>query len=360
MKAVLVLEDGTVFEGKSFGAQGITSGEVVFNTSMAGYQEIMTDPSYTGQIVAMTYPLIGNYGVNDQYVESARPQAKGMIVREHSLHPNNFASQNTLHNYLEKHGVVGLWGVDTRAITKKLRTNGTMGGVMAAGENLDMQQLQEKLKSACLTGPHIVRSVTTSTPYQIAGDGPKVVVLDFGIKQSILRNLKSIGCDLTVVPSFTSYEEIMSLNPDGIFLSNGPGDPKDVPEAVTTVQKLLGIKPMFGICLGHQIMGLAMGADTFKLKFGHRGGNQPVQDLETGKVYITSQNHGYAVDWQTVGNQVAVTHKNLNDNTVEGIKHKEKRAFSVQYHPEAVPGPEDSKYLFDEFLTLINQARLER
>lgn len=353
MKAVLVLEDGTVYNGKALGAQGQSEGEVVFNTGMVGYQELITDPSYTGQIVTMTYPLVGNYGVNDSHVESVIPRVKGLIIKEHCHHPSNWQSENTFHNYLAKHNIVGLCGIDTRALTKKIRDTGTMGGLIASGPDLDIQSLKEKAKNVVLKGAESVKSVTTSTPYQIAGPGPKVVVMDFGIKQSILKSLKAVGCDLTVVPSYTSAEEILSLNPDGIFLSNGPGDPKDVIQTVETVKSLLGTKPIFGICLGHQIMALAMGADTYKLKYGHRGSNHPVQDLLTGKVYITSQNHGYAVNWDSIDEGVIVTHKNLNDDTIEGIKHPGKKAFSVQYHPEAVPGPEDSKYLFDHFVELM-------
>lgn len=356
MKAVLVLEDGSIFTGKSLGASGEVSGEVVFNTGMFGYQEVITDPSYTGQIVTMTYPLMGNYGVNDFDVESNKPQVSGMIVKHSSDSPSNWRSQNTLNNYLEKNNVVGISGIDTRALTRIIRSKGTMGGIISTADTPE-EALIEKAKKVEITGPQIVKSVTTSKPYQIAGEGPKVVVMDFGIKQNILRQLKECGCDLTIVPSYYTAGEVLELNPDGIFLSNGPGDPKDVPEAINAVKELIGKRPMFGICLGHQIMGLALGADTYKLRFGHRGSNHPVQDLRSGKVSITSQNHGYAVAWASVNknSDIEITHKNLNDDTVEGIMHLKKKAFSVQYHPEAFPGPEDSRYLFDEFLELMKQ-----
>ncbi|MGF7184842.1 carbamoyl-phosphate synthase small subunit [Desulfitispora alkaliphila] len=353
MKAVLVLENGKVFTGEAMGYAGETAGEVVFNTGMSGYQEVITDPSYTGQIVVMTYPLIGNYGVNDEDVESAKPQIGGMVVKHHSSDPSNWRSQDTLNNYLTRHKIVGIAGVDTRALTLAIRSSGTMGGVITCGDE-PLEVLVEKAKKAILGGPEIVASVTTPKSYQIAGDGPKVVVLDLGVKQNIIRQLKASGFDLVIMPSHTSAEEIMLEKPDGLFLSNGPGDPKDVPDAIKTVKELMGKVPMFGICLGHQIMGLALGANTYKLKFGHRGSNHPVQDLRTGKVCITSQNHGYAVDWSSIqGTEVVVTHKNLNDDTVEGIVHRGYKAFSVQYHPEAYPGPEDSRYLFDEFLDLM-------
>ncbi|MHB1126631.1 MAG: glutamine-hydrolyzing carbamoyl-phosphate synthase small subunit [Bacillota bacterium] len=352
MLAVLVLEDGTVFRGQAFGYPGKTNGEVVFNTGMTGYQEVLTDPSYTGQIVTMTYPLIGNYGVNEEDEESQGPKVRGLVVREFCSYPSNWRSKETLEEYLIRYHIPGIAGLDTRALTRKIRSHGTMRGVLSSQEE-DVNNpagLVEEAASLCVNGPGLVRSVTTSTPYHIPGDGPRVAVMDFGIKQNILRVLGSMGCDLTVFPSSVAASEVLSAEPDGVFLSNGPGDPKDVPEAIETIRTLIGQKPIFGICLGHQILGLAMGADTYKLKFGHRGSNHPVKDLANQRVYITSQNHGYAIKAETLPENLAVTHINLNDSTVEGMTHRELPIYSVQYHPEAAPGPEDSRYLFDQFM----------
>lgn len=355
MKAVLVLEDGTVFEGKAFGATGDSHGEVVFNTSMTGYQEILTDPSYCGEIVVMTYPLIGNYGINEQDLEAKRSYVRGFVVRENCDHPSNWRSKEKIEEFMQREGVIGISDVDTRALAKKLRSFGTMRGVIATSP-FDIEELKIKVKEVpSLSGQNLVPTVTTEKIYNIPGSGPKVVVMDFGAKGNIVRSLENRGCDVTVVPAQTTAKEILEIKPDGIMLSNGPGDPKDVPYAIETVKELGKQNiPIFGICLGHQILGLSLGANTYKLKFGHRGANQPVKDLKTGQVYITSQNHGYAIDQENLGDlKIRVTHLNVNDNTVEGIEHEELPLFSVQYHPEASPGPKDSEYLFDKFLSLI-------
>ncbi len=367
-KALLVLEDGTVFEGYGFGAEGEVFGEVVFNTSMTGYQEILTDPSYNGQIVTMTYPEIGNYGVNEEDVESRRPFLKGFVVKEYWRTPSNWRSQGDLESYLANYGVVGIEGIDTRALTKLIRSKGAQKAVIST-EDLDSKSLLKKVhSSAGIIGIDLVTEVSCDEPYDWSegthkwdpleedsktAETFKVVAYDFGLKQNILRKLTDHGCEVTVVPSRTPPNEVLSLDPDGIFLSNGPGDPAAVAYAVESVRTLVGKKPIFGICLGHQILSLALGAETYKLKFGHRGANQPVKELRSGKVEITSQNHGFAVDSDTLGDDVEVTHINLNDNTIEGIKHKEHPAFSVQYHPEASPGPHDASYLFDDFVKLM-------
>lgn len=366
-KALLVLEDGSVFEGYGFGAQGEVFGEVVFNTSMTGYQEILTDPSYNGQIVTMTYPQIGNYGVNEEDVESRRPFLKGFVVKEYWRTPSNWRSQGDLESYLDNYGIVGIEGIDTRALTKLIRSKGAQKAVIST-EDLDSKSLLKKVhQSDGIVGIDLVTEVSCEDPYkwdegpfkweddlsEVADPKFKVVAYDFGIKQNILRKLTEHGCDVTVVPSRTPPNEILALEPDGIFLSNGPGDPSAVAYAVESVRTLVGKKPIFGICLGHQILSLAMGAKTYKLKFGHRGANQPVKQLSSGKVEITSQNHGFAVDTQTISDDVEVTHINLNDDTIEGIKHKKHPAFSVQYHPEASPGPHDASYLFEEFIKLM-------
>lgn len=356
MKGYLALEDGTVFEGEAFGAAAQALGEVVFNTGMTGYQEILTDPSYCGQIVTMTYPLIGNYGINREDFESARPRVKGFVVKELCDQPSHWQTHKTLSQYLYENGIVGIAGIDTRALTRHLRTSGTMRGVIAGSVSVDRDELVERARQ--VSAEHLVDEASTPVPYRVFGTGPRVVVVDFGVKANILRCLREADCDLVVVPARTEISDILNLRPSGILLSNGPGDPKDVPEAIRTVSRLLERPdlPVFGICLGHQILALAMGGDTYKLKYGHRGANHPVKDLQTGRVFITSQNHGYAIDDTSLDSgQVEVTHRNLNDGTVEGMRLKGQPVFSVQYHPEAAPGPEDSRYLFEQFLEVIRQ-----
>lgn len=373
-KAKLVLADGTVFEGRGFGARGEAIGEVVFNTSMMGYQEIMTDPSYKGQIVTMTYPLIGNYGTNDEDFESKKPQVEGFIIKENSVHPSSWRSGKTLDDYLKANNIVGIEGIDTRSLTRHIRNVGAQEGVIST-DDLDTKSLIQKAKgSPGLVGRDLVKEVTCDKGYDWSqgewllekgyqdfssvkeGSGRfNVVAYDLGIKYNILRKLITAGCNVTVVPATTKAEDVLRLKPDGIFLSNGPGDPAGVPYAAENVKQLLGKKPIFGICLGHQILGLALGGKTFKLKFGHRGGNQPVMDLTTEKVEITSQNHGFAVDPDSLPDDVVVTHINLNDNTVEGLTHKEFPVFSVQYHPEASPGPHDASYLFRRFIEMMKE-----
>jgi carbamoyl-phosphate synthase small subunit len=368
LKAVLLLEDGKVFEGTSFGAQGQRCGEIVFNTSMTGYQEILTDPSYNEQIITMTYPLIGNYGTSDWDAESEKLFAAGFIVKEYCRYPSNWASTKSLSEYLCENNVVGLEGIDTRELVKHIRTKGAMRAIISSTE-LDIDKLAEKLRDyPGLVGRDIVKDVTTAKPY--AWDEPviditnknqpaiekkyKVVAMDFGLKHNILRLLVTNGCDVTVVPGSTGADEILAMKPDGVFLSNGPGDPAPVTYAVETVKNLLGKVPIFGICLGHQILSLALGAKTYKLKFGHRGANHPVKNIATGKIEITSQNHGFCVDIDSLDQKhIEITHMNLNDNTVEGIRSRKLRAFSVQYHPEASPGPHDSAYLFKQFTDMM-------
>ncbi len=368
MKAVLLLEDGTWFEGKAFGARGQRCGEVVFNTSMSGYQEILTDPSYHEQIVTMTYPLIGNYGTNPEDWESRQLFVAGFVVKENCTYPSNWRSANLLDEYLAKSGVVGIEGIDTRQLVRHIRTRGAMRGIISSTE-VDRKKLAEKLQEyPGLVGRDIVKDVTVDKPYEwkqgaidvlsddrtVPDPKYKVVAYDFGIKQNILRLLVSHGCAVTVVPAQTSAQEVLAREPDGVFLSNGPGDPAAVTYAIETVKSLLGKVPIFGICLGHQILGLALGGTTYKLKFGHRGANHPVQNLDTGKIEITSQNHGFCVDLNSLaGKDVELTHMNLNDNTLEGLRCEKRAAFSVQYHPEASPGPHDSRYLFENFIHLM-------
>jgi len=368
LKAILLLEDGTIFEGTSFGAKGQKCGEVVFNTSMSGYQEILTDPSYNEQIITMTYPLIGNYGTNKADWESRKVFASGFIVKENCQYPSNWRNKDSLSDYLDSNNIIGLEGVDTRKLVKHIRTQGAMKGIISSTE-LDIRKLKETLESyPGLIGRDIVKDVTSEKQYNWdkgvidvltdTGLKPekkyKVIAFDFGIKQNILRLLRSHGCDVTVVPAKTSAEGIMNQNPDGVFLSNGPGDPSPVGYAFENVKKLLGKVPIFGICLGHQILALALGGKTYKLKFGHRGANHPVKNLQTGQIEITSQNHGFCVDMDSLKDkEIELTHLNLNDNTVEGIRCKKYPAFSVQYHPEASPGPHDSAYLFAEFIKLM-------
>lgn len=356
MRARLVLEDGTVFEGTAFGAKVERIGEVVFNTGMTGYQEVLSDPSYCGQIVVMTYPLIGNYGVNRDDFESVHPAAFGFVVREHCATPSHWRAGETLDALLARLGIPGLSGVDTRMLTRRIRRFGTMRGLLTTSDE-PVPALLERLRAAAPLRDQVAR-VSTAHIQRVPGAGPRVVLMDFGAKLGIVRELVRRGCDVVVVPHDTTAEEIDALAPDGVLLSNGPGDPKDVPRAVETVRRLLGRYPLFGICLGHQLFALACGADTEKLPFGHRGVNHPVKDLATGRVVLTSQNHGYTVKPESVaGTDLVVTHVNVNDGTVEGLRHRALPAFSVQFHPEAAPGPHDTRDLFDRFLDLIAQSR---
>lgn len=376
-KAVLLLEDGSFFEGESFGADGEKVGEVVFNTSMTGYQEILTDPSYNGQIVCMTYPLIGNYGVNDEDVESRKIFLSGFIAKECCQYPSNFRATKRLDEYLKENGIQAIHQIDTRALTKRLRIKGSQQGIISTVD-FNKESLMEKLKkSPGIVGQDLVKNVTCTEPYiweegdwelgkgykridaKERTDFLKVAALDFGIKSNILRMMVSRGLSVKVFPAFAKSDEILREEPDGIFLSNGPGDPEGVPYAIKTVEQLLGKKPIFGICLGLQILTLALGGKTYKLKFGHHGANHPVKELATGKVEITSQNHGFAADINTLKN-VTLTHLNLNDETVEGFKCNDMPAFAVQYHPEASPGPHDSRYLFDKFKELILESKKDK
>ena len=345
MNAKLILENGMVFEGNAFGYLSDSVGEVVFTTGMTGYQEVLTDPSYYGQIVTMTYPLIGNYGVNLEDVESNSPKVRGFIVREKCSFPSNFRCEMDLDNYLKQNKIVGLEGIDTRALTKVLRNNGTMKGIIVVDE-IGEKDVNDRITA--YTNKEAVKNVTTDKVYTIEGNGKHVAVMDFGIKTNILRCVKKRGCKLTVFPANAKAEDILAINPDLVFLSNGPGDPQDVPESIENIKKLIGKKPIVGICLGHQLLTLALGGTTTKLKFGHRGCNHPVKDLETNKVAITSQNHGYVVE--TLPEEVVATHININDGTIEGMKHKTLPIFSVQFHPEASAGPHDSEYIFDKFM----------
>lgn len=345
MNAKLILENGMVFEGNAFGYLSDSVGEVVFTTGMTGYQEVLTDPSYYGQIVTMTYPLIGNYGVNLEDVESNSPKVRGFIVREKCSFPSNFRCEMNLDDYLKQNKIVGLEGIDTRALTKVLRNNGTMKGIIVVNE-IGEQDINDRIEA--YSNKEAVKNVTTDKVYTIEGKGKHVAVMDFGIKTNILRCFKKRGCKLTVFPANAKAEDILAINPDLVFLSNGPGDPQDVPEAIENIKKLIGQKPIVGICLGHQLLTLALGGTTTKLKFGHRGCNHPVKDLETNKVTITSQNHGYVVE--TLPEEVVATHININDGTIEGMKHKTLPIFSVQFHPEASAGPHDSEYIFDKFM----------
>ncbi|WP_042456224.1 carbamoyl phosphate synthase small subunit [Neobacillus dielmonensis] len=358
MKKQLILEDGTIFVGEGFGSDTETIGEVVFNTGMTGYQEILSDPSYCGQLVTLTYPLVGNYGINRDDFESIHPAVKGFIVKEAAEFPSNWRSEFTLNEYFEMKKIPGIAGIDTRKLTRIIRQYGTLKGAICSIE-ADAQEVMKKLRSTKLPIDQ-VRQVSTKNAYPSPGRGKRVVLVDFGMKHGILRELNERGCDVVVVPYYTTAEEILNLSPDGIMLSNGPGDPKDVPEAVDMLRGVLGKVPLFGICLGHQLFALACGADTVKMKFGHRGSNHPVRDLETGKVAITSQNHGYTVEMESVKNtRLAVTHIAVNDESIEGLKHLDFPAFTVQYHPEASPGPEDANGLFDQFLALIESQKQE-
>ncbi|MFX3636288.1 MAG: carbamoyl phosphate synthase small subunit [Candidatus Pristimantibacillus sp.] len=352
MQARLLLEDGTLFTGLSFGADAQMMGEVVFNTGITGYQEVLSDPSYCGQIVTMTYPLIGNYGISRDDFESIRPFIHGFVVRRHESVPSNWRAQYSLGQLLKEYNIPGISEIDTRMLTRILRQHGTMKGLITTG-NERIEELQERLGTSQLMIDQVART-STKQLFSSPGNGERIVLVDFGAKSGILRELTKRGCDVVVVPHDTTAEEIRKLAPDGIQLSNGPGDPKDVPHAVTMIKELLGEYPIFGICLGHQLFALACGADTTRLKFGHRGGNHPVKELATNKCYVTSQNHGYTVLDDSIKNtDLSVTHINNNDQTIEGLKHNTYPAFTVQYHPEAAPGPFDSSYLFDEFLEMI-------
>ncbi len=366
-RAILALEDGTFFRGFSFGRPGRTEGEVVFNTGLCGYQEVLTDPSYAGQIVTMTYPHIGNYGVNPEDVESTRPQVAGFVVREVSTVASSWRSSGELHRYLDEAGVVGISEIDTRALTRHLRIHGAKRGAISTLTD-DPDELVDRARSSrSMVGLDLAREVTCLESYRVEATarptaegvppraGPfHVVAYDFGMKRNILRMLSAAGCDITVVPATTSAKETLALDPDGVFLSNGPGDPEPCVYAIEAARELIQARPTFGICLGHQIMGLACGGRTFKLKFGHRGANHPVRNRLTGQVAITSQNHGFAVDpGLFIDPALELTHENLNDGTVEGFRHRDLPAFSVQYHPEASPGPHDSHYLFNQFIKLM-------
>ncbi len=370
--AILALADGTVFRGQAFGAEGEVGGEVVFNTAMTGYQEILTDPSYHEQLVAMTYPEIGNVGVNREDVEARAPFVKGFIVKEYWDPPSSWRAEQSLGDYMRDHGIVGITGIDTRALVRHLRTHGAQEAIISSAD-LDADRLVARAKARPgLVGRDLVREVSCTEAYDwneplwrlegpsignAPSDGPFVVAYDYGMKYNILRNLVSAGCRVRVVPATTTAAEVLAQNPDGVFLSNGPGDPDAVPYARDNVAKLIGQVPIFGICLGHQILGLALGGTTYKLKFGHHGANHPVMDTTTGKVEITSQNHGFAVDVDSLKGKATLTHVNLNDHTVEGLTHTNEPLFSVQYHPEASPGPHDSGYLFRRFVDLIERTK---
>jgi len=373
-KAILALADGTVFEGYSFGARGEAKGEVVFNTSMTGYQEILTDPSYKGQIVTMTYTQIGNYGINPEDIESKRPWVEGFVVKEPCHYPSNWRFKYTLEDYLKEHHIVGIYGIDTRALTRHIREQGAINGIISTVD-YDLISLVEKARAhPSMAGLDLVRYVTCESPYNWdeglweMESGYKryrhkehrfnVVVYDFGVKLNILRSLVNAGCNVTVVPAYTDADYVLKMDPDGIVLSNGPGDPVPLTYAIENIKKLIGKKPVFGICLGHQLIGLALGGKTYKLKFGHHGGNQPVMDLSNKKVEITSQNHGFAVDMESLNGIAEITHINLNDRTVEGLAHKRLPVFSVQYHPEASPGPHDAGYLFKRFVEMMEEGRI--
>ncbi len=375
MEGILALADGKTFRGTLFGAMGEAEGEVVFNTSMSGYQEVLTDPSYCGQMVMMTYPLIGNYGINPEDFESDRPYLSAFIIKELSPIPSNWRSRETLDEFLKRHGVVGLQGIDTRALTRHIRDQGAQQAIISNDLSNPAALIEKAQASPGMEGKDLVKEVTCREPYdwdqgdwdlkqgysRITYNGTRdyfsVVAYDFGIKRNILRRLTQVGCKVQVVPATTPAETVLAMKPDGVFLSNGPGDPAAVPYAIENVRALIGKVPIFGICLGHQILNLALGGKTYKLRFGHHGGNQPVMDLGKRKVEITSQNHGFAVDDQTGSDDVEITCINLNDRTVEGIRHKKYPVSSVQYHPEASPGPQDSSYLFQDFVTLMKENR---
>lgn len=353
MERILLLEDGTFFEGKAFGAPANSVGELVFTTSMTGYQETITDQSFNGQIITFTYPMIGNYGVNRDDYESITPTCRGVVVKEHARVASNWRSKMTLDTFLKGKGIPGISGIDTRLLTKKLRSVGTMKAAIVDKDD-DIKHALDQLKATVLPVNQVAQ-VSTVKAYPSPGIGRNIAVIDFGLKHSILRELSKRHCNLTVLPYQTTAEEILALSPDGVMLTNGPGNPKDVPEAIEMIQKIQGKVPIFGICLGHQLLALANGADTYKMRFGHRGLNHPVREIATGKIDFTSQNHGFAVDPSSIDpDQLMVTHTEGNDGSIEGIRHRQFPAFSVQYHPDAAPGPHDGLHLFDEFMELID------
>lgn len=355
-QARLLLEDGTLFTGLAFGAEGAKVGEVVFNTGVTGYQEVVSDPSYCGQIVTMTYPLIGNYGISRDDFESEAPHIHGLVVRRQEPVPSNWRAQITVDALMKEYGIIGISDVDTRMLTRIIRNHGTMKGILTTGAER-IEELQERMGITPLLRDQVART-STKHPFSSPGEKERIVLIDYGAKSGILRELTKRGCDVIVVPYDVTADQVRRLHPDGIQLSNGPGDPKDVPQAVETLRELIGEYPIFGICLGHQLLALACGADSEKLKFGHRGGNHPVKELATGRCYITSQNHGYTIKADSIANtELEVTHINNNDKTIEGLKHKKHPIFSVQYHPEASPGPLDSGYLFDRFLEMIREHK---
>jgi len=353
IKAELILENGVRFKGKAFGYIKETVGEVVFNTGMTGYEELLTDPSYAGQIVTMTYPLIGNYGINLDDMESDGPRLKGFVVREKCDYPNNWRCEMDINGFLKQNKIMGIEGIDTRALTKILRDHGTMKGIITT-RCKDLSESQIALKFESLNNKNVIKECTIKEKYEIAGKGTHIAFIDMGAKRGLLRDFKARGCKITVFPAFSTAAEILAVNPDAVFLSNGPGDPKDVPEIIETVKQIVGKKPIIGVCMGNQLINLALGGDTKKMKFGHHGGNHPVRDLKTGRVYITSQNHEYVVC--DLPECVEAAFVNINDDTIEGIRHKTLPIFSVQFHPEASPGPLDSGFLFDRFLEIIERG----
>ena len=376
MKAVLALADGRIFEGTSFGAQGEVTGEIIFNTSMTGYQEVITDPSYYGQMIVMTYPLIGNYGVNPEDFESDRPHLSSLIIKELSSISSNWRSHDTLHNFLTNHGIPGVHGIDTRALTRHIRNTGAQQAILSTLDTNPESLVRKAKQLPCLTGRDLVKEVSCKNPYEwneekwekknkLNSDQNNIksknsifiVAYDFGIKRNILRMLKQSGCNIKVVPASMPADEVLAMGPNGVFLSNGPGDPTAVPYALKNVKYLIGKIPLFGICLGHQILTLALGATTYKMKFGHHGGNQPIMNLKTRRVEITAQNHGFAVEPSSINTDCSITSINLNDSTIEGISHNSLPIISIQYHPEASPGPHDSSYVFKEFIDLIEKLK---